>query len=250
MRPVQAFIAPQIHSITVDAHFTFKPFNVNLLNSECNMKNKVQTAHAKMVVQLCQPGETILSKITASKMHVLHAAVGLIGEAVELLTLFDGLNTQEEKVEELGDAIFYLRALLQSDLLSADDLADIDRAAELLSESKLPYNYMESVHRVLHGSGLVLDGARRIAIQDNMAKGMPRLKAGLLQTLEAWGVAVRHLGVKVFDSGSVRLLDGDDVLQANLDKLLTGANARYAEGVYSDQAAGARADKVGKNDDV
>ena len=35
----------------------------------------------------------------------------------------------------------------------------------------------------------------------------------------------------------------EETLKANMTKLLTGKNARYAEGIYSDAAAQARADK-------
>lgn len=38
----------------------------------------------------------------------------------------------------------------------------------------------------------------------------------------------------------------EQTLHANLTKLLTGKNARYAEGIYSDAQAQARADKEGE----
>lgn len=58
---------------------------------------------------------------------------------------------------------------------------------------------------------------------------------------------IEELGDIEFFVERIRKIIGvtrEEVLQANLDKLLTGKNARYADGVYSDAAAHARADKL------
>lgn len=46
---------------------------------------------------------------------------------------------------------------------------------------------------------------------------------------------------------SITGISREDCLKHNLQKLLTGKNARYAEGIYSDAQAQTRADKDGQN---
>lgn len=60
---------------------------------------------------------------------------------------------------------------------------------------------------------------------------------------------VEELGDLEFYLQGIRSILGihrTDTLKHNLDKLLTGKNARYAEGVYSNQQAQDRADKAGE----
>lgn len=96
--------------------------------------------HAQMVKALAQPGEQIVQRLTAPEAHALHMAVGICGEAGELLDAIkkhviykkpvDILNV----IEELGDIEFYLEGLRQG--------FDISREQVLLANmAKLQVRY-------------------------------------------------------------------------------------------------------------
>lgn len=120
----------------------------------------LDTKFALMVRALAKPGADIVSSLTPEKAHLLHMAMGIAGEAGELLdavkkhVIYDKPLDIENVVEEKGDIEFYMEGM-------------------------------------------------------RSALGITR----------------------------------DQTIQANTDKLLTGSNARYKLGTYSDQAAQDRADK-------
>ncbi len=76
--------------------------------------------HAKLVAALAKPGQVIADEMTAFDAHLMHMAIGVSGEAGELLDAIkkrviyrkslDRLNV----IEELGDLEFYLEGLRQS----------------------------------------------------------------------------------------------------------------------------------------
>lgn len=73
-------------------------------------------------------------KITPQQAELLHAAIGLAGEAGELLDavrkhIFDGQPLDEDNViEELGDLCFYLEAACQAIKIKRDDIEEINMA--------------------------------------------------------------------------------------------------------------------------
>lgn len=75
------------------------------------------TAHPDMVAALIKPGQAIIDSLTASKANLLHMAVGVSGEAGELLdaikkaTIYSKPLDRENLVEELGDLEFYLEGV-------------------------------------------------------------------------------------------------------------------------------------------
>lgn len=75
--------------------------------------------YAAMVAALAKPGEAILSSLTQDRCHLLHMAVGVSGEAGELLdavkkvTIYGKPVDRENVVEELGDLEFYMEGLRQ-----------------------------------------------------------------------------------------------------------------------------------------
>ena len=81
------------------------------------MENTIN--HADMVATLAKDGATIKDEITAGEMHLLHMAVGVSGEAGELLdavkkaAVYKKPIDRENVVEELGDIEFYLEGLRQ-----------------------------------------------------------------------------------------------------------------------------------------
>lgn len=84
---------------------------------EVNTEAQVNYSH--MVSMLAKPGHAIVEELTADKAHALHMAVGISGEAGELLDAIkkhviygkpmDWVNV----VEELGDIEFYMEGLRQ-----------------------------------------------------------------------------------------------------------------------------------------
>lgn len=76
-------------------------------------------AHAAMVHHLKKPGAAIQDQLSPTKVDLLHMAVGISGEAGELLdavkkhTVYNKDINRENIVEELGDLEFYMEGLRQ-----------------------------------------------------------------------------------------------------------------------------------------
>jgi len=70
-----------------------------------------------MVRTLAKDGDDIVSSLSGSDAHILHMAVGVSGEAGELLdaikkaTIYRKPIDRENVVEELGDLEFYMEGL-------------------------------------------------------------------------------------------------------------------------------------------
>jgi NTP pyrophosphatase (non-canonical NTP hydrolase) len=70
-----------------------------------------------MVNALAKPGEAIIESLTPSKAHLLHMAVGICGEAGELIdavkkhVVYGKEIDIENVIEELGDIEFYMAGL-------------------------------------------------------------------------------------------------------------------------------------------
>lgn len=76
--------------------------------------------YSEFVRALCKPGDNIRQELTPEDCHRLHMAVGISGEAGELLDAIKKaaiyrkpLDTHNVK-EEIGDILFYITGLLQS----------------------------------------------------------------------------------------------------------------------------------------
>lgn len=83
--------------------------------------------HKNLVAALCKPGDQLATELNnKNKAHVLHMAVGISGEAGELLdcvkkyAIHDQDLNGENLVEELGDIEFYLEGLRAHFGLSRD----------------------------------------------------------------------------------------------------------------------------------
>lgn len=75
--------------------------------------------HCEMVSTLVKPGERIVAEMTGADAHLMHMAIGVAGEAGELL---DAIKKQviyrkpldrENVIEELGDLEFYMEGIRQ-----------------------------------------------------------------------------------------------------------------------------------------
>lgn len=71
----------------------------------------------EMVQALAKPGDQILAQLDGKRMHLLHMAVGVCGEAGELLdavkkaSIYNKELDRKNVVEELGDLEFYMEGL-------------------------------------------------------------------------------------------------------------------------------------------
>lgn len=79
-----------------------------------------------MVKQLAKDGDEIVQSLTGNKAHLVHMAIGIAGEAGELLdaikkhVMYEQDLDVENVIEELGDLEFYMEGLRQMLNLSRD----------------------------------------------------------------------------------------------------------------------------------
>lgn len=75
--------------------------------------------HNEMVAALAKPGADIVATLSPESAHLLHMAVGVSGEAGELLdaikksAIYNKPLDRENVIEELGDLEFYMEGLRQ-----------------------------------------------------------------------------------------------------------------------------------------
>ena len=75
--------------------------------------------HADLVKALAKPGAEVAASLTPETAHLLHMAVGISGEAGELLdavkkaAIYVKPIDRENVIEELGDLEFYMEGLRQ-----------------------------------------------------------------------------------------------------------------------------------------
>jgi len=73
--------------------------------------------HAELVANLTKPGSAIKKEITPFDCHILHMAIGVSGEAGELLdaikkaVIYRKPIALDNVIEELGDLEFYMEGL-------------------------------------------------------------------------------------------------------------------------------------------
>jgi len=82
--------------------------------------------HEQLVKALAKPGEDIVKELTGPQAHLLHMALGICGEAGELLDAVKKLAIYQKPldvanvIEELGDLEFYMEGLRQGILVSRE----------------------------------------------------------------------------------------------------------------------------------
>lgn len=80
---------------------------------------ELDTDFNTMVRALAKPGEAIVETLTPEKAHLLHMAIGIAGEAGELLdaikkhVIYNKEPDMKNIVEELGDLEFYMEGMRQ-----------------------------------------------------------------------------------------------------------------------------------------
>ncbi len=83
-------------------------------------KSMEYQTHREFVRNLCKPGSVIAEELTPEDCHRLHMAVGISGEAGELLDAIKKATIYRKQldianiVEECGDLLFYISGMLDS----------------------------------------------------------------------------------------------------------------------------------------
>lgn len=90
------------------------------------MTTQTQRSHIKLVSDLAKSGQSIIHDLNPLKAHLLHMAVGVAGEAGELIdalkrhAIYGKALDRDNVIEELGDLEFYLEGIRQSLDISRD----------------------------------------------------------------------------------------------------------------------------------
>lgn len=209
------------------------------------MENPEQ--YKQMVARLAKPGEAILGSMSTTKLLLLRATVELMISAGTVLDeikrrtiyhkgckpgeedrLYDGLAEARTALDRVADAMCVLEGSAD---LQAEEIIRIE------AEEFFLRNDAVAMHQMHMALGVTGEGCE-------MMEEMYRvLFLGLLARpevmLEEHGDAEFYIEGSAVSHGITRA----DALNANTEKLETGANARYGKEGYSDEAAIARKDK-------
>jgi NTP pyrophosphatase (non-canonical NTP hydrolase) len=88
--------------------------------------------YSAMVARLSKPGEQIKSELTAKQAHMLHMAVGISGEAGEILdaikkhAIYQKSLDVSNVVEELGDLEFFMEGLRAAIGVSREEVLGVN----------------------------------------------------------------------------------------------------------------------------
>ena len=146
-------------------------------------------------------------------------------QIIEVLECFlNLLHTQQADhdhvKEEIGDCLFYITGIRNQ--------VDLGEPIQIVPQDVEPYQAFALI--VAHGC-TVLDIVKKHVIYDKELN-VDALNLSVCW-LETWlSVLATHTGTSLID-----------IAEENMDKLMRGPNARYAEGTYSDKAAQERRDK-------
>ena len=106
------------------------------------------TPFNEMVTKLAKPGEDIVASLTPNGAHLLHMAVGISGEAGELLDavkkhiIYCKPVDRENLVEELGDLEFYMEGVRQAVGISREETLTANKL-KLLGKRYASGNYSD-----------------------------------------------------------------------------------------------------------
>ena len=167
-----------------------------------------------MVAALCKSGESIINDLTPKNAHLLHMAVGVSGEAAELLQALV-LNDRENAIEELGDIEFYLQGILNTLELPVSRF-DCDLVDEY------------PAIRIVIYAGELLDAIKKGAVY-NKNYDMTLIINSILNIHAAMHELYALMGI-----------EREDVIKSNEKKL----SKRYSSGSHSNEQAQMRADKT------
>lgn len=179
--------------------------------------------YREMQNAVVKPGQDILTSLTPERVNQWHMLTGLQDESTEFkfaLKMEDEVNAREE----IGDFIFYAVELLFSLGITSSQL-------KLLIETSIdPNNPLEVETDVM--------GTLKKAIIYNKE----------LSSMQVFIIAEQLMSLirdmySYFRSQTPFPKFFQECMEQNMEKLLTGKNARYKEGGYSDAQAQERRDK-------
>lgn len=170
-----------------------------------------------MVDNLAKDGADIISGLTDLSAHLLHMAVGIVGEVEELTSAVTETGDIENMLEELGDLEFYIEGYCAA----MDWDTDIGR-------SRIPCSTpIEACVELFKGAGRLIDATKKAAIYEKELD-VEAAELAMVHIQNAMACAYAQLG-----------LDRQSAIEANIVKL----GKRYSGGTYSNKAAQDRADK-------
>jgi len=163
---------------------------------------------------------------------LVHAAVGVIGEVVEL-----GAYTNEGHfIEEAGDLEFYLEATMQQ-IARLSGRADLEALMHshylhIGYEPVVSYDYRDIIWIMTLAAADLLDLSKKVWVYSKD----PETVVGEM------ALHVGYIRARLHQLYSMKGVERAMVLDANQEKL----GKRYPDGVHSDQHAQARLDKEGE----
>lgn len=186
----------------------------------------MNVTHPEMVAALVKPGADILSTLDPHKIDLIHMAVGIAGEAGEIIECvgryeMTGEFDRANMVEELGDIEFYLEGFRQA--IGIERFQTTDYFSEAII-----FVPMDSAATLAARTLSLLDLVKKVVIYNKTISVEEFIPA--LRFIECWMDVIRT-GFGITRS---------ETLSANIAKL----SVRYAGLTYSDQAAQTRADKA------
>ena len=104
--------------------------SVDIMNTQA--EETLEEEYSKMIQELVKDPAQIYGVMTEEKISIVHMAMGIAGEAGEILELvkkwfaYDRRIDKEEMVKELGDIEFYLEGMRQELRISRDDILSIN----------------------------------------------------------------------------------------------------------------------------
>lgn len=189
-----------------------------------------------LVNRLAKPPSVIIDSITDDKelgfqkLDMIHAAIGIAGEAIEFLVAVEK-HDLDNQLEEAGDILFYMtqleRHLYPSEWIQIKNASNLNWQKIALE----PWTFathagISNAMRIVQISGDILDLCKKIFIYG------ADISPHQIFSLQVHCREIRAMLYYWFGFG-------DDAIQHNLDKL----NKRYPLGEYSDEHAAKRLDK-------
>lgn len=102
--------------------------------------------YSTMVAALAKPGAAILETLTPERAHNIHMAIGVAGEAGELLdavkkeAIYNKVIDRENVIEELGDLEFYMEGLRQGLNITREETIEANKLKLSVRYNGLKYS--------------------------------------------------------------------------------------------------------------
>ena len=174
-----------------------------------------------MVKALSKPGAEIVASMTGDEAHILHMAVGVMGETCEFVKTISVPADEEgakNMIEEMGDVEFYFEGLRQG--------INTHPTRYLTSSIRSTNN---ALIKLVITAGELLDTAKKLVVYKDSTK-MELLHQNMQDFVSVFDWFYLDLGITQ-----------EEVLKGNMKKL----GKRYEDFKYSDRAAQQRVDKNG-----